>query len=201
MTEAADTASNIPAILLLWFWWTILSALDLAMRTPPAEGNDQQDRPSPPVDVATSGDDRRFADILRLDPGFSVSAFLEGALRAYEAIVTAYAAADFKTLAPLVSPEVLAAFTKACAERAERGEQLEYTFVCIDAVEVETVEVTAEAMKVTLLFRAQVIDTTRSAAGADPDGASHILEVADRWTFQRAVPVSGRAWTVVATGE
>ena len=200
MNEAADAASTLPAILLLWLWWTFLSALDIF-----TSAREAQDKPgqavSPPAEEVPQNRDDRFIGICRLDPSFRVDAFLDGARKAYEIVVLAYAAADLDTLRPLLSHEVLTAFAGACADRAERGESLELTFIGIENVEVETVEVTAGAMEVTLRFRAQALCAERSADGTVIGGSpSHVAELEESWTFARAVPVTGSAWTVVATG-
>lgn len=199
MSEAADAASNnISAILLFWLWWALLSALETAMRMRGHGGSMRSGEAASDADA--EGD--RFAGIVRLDPGFGVGAFIDGARRAYETVVQAYAAGDIETLEPLLSPEVLEAFSAACAGRAERGETLELTFVGIDRVDVRTVEVTDDAMEVTLGFGAQMIRALRAADGAIIDGdASAVVEVAESWTFARPVPVAGNAWTIVATGE
>ena len=198
MNEAADAATNISAILLFWLWWALLSVLETAMRMRNHDGTAQ-----PGGQASDAGaDSERFAAVLRLDPGFSAGAFIDGARRAYEIVVQAYAAGDIATLKPLLSPEVLEAFSAACAGRAERGETLELTFVGIERVDVLNVVVTGDAMEVTFAFGAQMVRTLRAADGTIVDGdPSAVVEVAESWTFARAVPVRGRAWTVVATGE
>lgn len=198
MNEAADAASNLPAILLLWLWWALLSAFDIATR-----GRDGAEE-GPPARAAHDADpgaiDERFAAILRLDPAFSLDAFLTGARRAYETILQAYAAADIETLRPLLSPDVLAAFEEACADRQRRGESVEFTLIGIDAVEVVSVEAGAEAMEVTLCFRSQSIWTERDAGGVviggDPESVATTVQT---WTFARPVPVRSPSWVLVAT--
>ena len=197
MNETGDIVSNLPAIMLLSFWWAFLTTLDLIFRP---GGFGQAENAGTPADAAKPSADPRLRELLALDPGFDAESFLRGARRAYEQIVLAYAAQDAGILRPLVSEEVLEAFLGAGAARRERGETMELTFVGIDSAAIETVEVAAEAARISVLFHAEVVAATRSSTGETVEGdPSAVTLVADLWTFARP-PADGDApWTLVAT--
>ncbi|QDZ00226.1 Tim44 domain-containing protein [Nitratireductor mangrovi] len=202
MNEAADTAINLPAILLLWFWWAFLTFVDTVTRKTDAEDAKQSALAESNVNLAHSLDDERFGEIGRLDPSFDPNAFLDGARRAYEIIVEAFAAADIETLKPLLSREVMVAFESACAERAERGESVELTLIGIDTVDVVRANVNSESMEVTLRFHTQMVWVERNAEGTIVGGdPAEVADMVDTWTFARPVPVSSNTWAVVATGQ
>lgn len=197
MNEAADAAGNLSAILLFWVWWAVLSLLDIASRAPGFSPDRESGATLPAADI----DDERFAGIARLDPSFRLAAFLEGAERAYEAIVSAYAAGDMETLRPLVSASVLAAFEEACAGRARRGESLAFTLIGIRQVDILEVGLPPGAMEVTLRILADAVFILSTADGAVAEGdGKGVWAMTETWTFSRPVPVMGSAWILVATG-
>lgn len=200
MSEAADAANNIPAIILFSLWWAFLSALDVLLM-PHESGKPSQLGTKPGGDgVSTIGEDSPIAELRRLDPAFDVEIFLRGARRAYEAVLQAYARGDVAALQPLLSAEVLAAFANTYTARRESHETLELAFIGIEAAEVTHIEITAEAMEITVLFHAQIVSAERSAAGdvisGDPKA---VITTDDLWTFSRPAPFRSDAWVVVAT--
>lgn len=201
MGEVADATNNLTAIVLFWVWWVLLSFLDIATRGHEADAGNQTGQLVAGEQAAPPVQDARFAGIMRLDPGFDVNAFLDGARRAYEIIVEAYAMADAATLKPLLSPDVRAAFEEAFAARLRDGRFVEFTLIGIDRVDIVNVAVSAEAMEVTLSFHAQLVWAERDTEGAAVSGdPSEVVETVETWTFARPLPVTGPGWTVVATG-
>jgi predicted lipid-binding transport protein (Tim44 family) len=199
MSETADVATNLPAIILLSFWWALLSVLDLLSpsrqpgRANHSNADHLEDKPSPSVEP-------RFPELRVIDPAFSAVAFLEEAQRTYEAVLEHYALGNTESLRPLLSVDVLRVFAQACADRARRGDALELTLVEFESVEITSVEVGPEAIEIAVLFRTQLVSSERSSAGdvirGDP---AAIAPMADLWTFSRAVPIESAAWFVIAT--
>jgi len=199
MSETVDVVSELPVIILFAFWWALLSMLEFLSAQGPAAGGPKA---APKTGVAPTGDGDAFPELREADPRFSNADFLQGACRAYEEILRAYALCDVKALRPLLSAEVLRAFAEAFAARAAREETLELTFVGIEAAEIVGVAVRPEAIEIAVLFRAQVIQAERSAAGAVIAGdPAAVATVADMWTFSHRRPAGRGAWVVVATDE
>lgn len=200
MSEAADAANNIPALILFSLWWAFLSALDLLFM-PHESGKPGQTAPKPDGDsVSTIGEDSPAVELRRLDPTFDTETFLSGARRAYEAVLQAYGRDDLSALRPLLSAEVLQTFADACAARCESHQTLELAFVGIEEAKVANIEITAEAMEITVLFHAQIVSAERSSAGdvisGDPKA---VVTTNDLWTFSRSAPFKSDAWIIVAT--
>lgn len=200
MNEAADVANNLPAIILLSLWWAFLSALDVLSRPREPQRAEQPGRNPPDTELHPVDDSPNFAKLREIDPEFDAKAFLEGACRAYEVVLQAYASGNFRTLQPLLSGDVMQAFADAWTARTERRETLELTFIGIESAEIVSVATTAKTMEIAVLFRAQTVGAERSATGdvirGDP---SSVTITADLWTFSRSVPIDGNAWVVVAT--
>lgn len=200
MNEAADVANSIPAIILLSLWWAFLSTLELLYR-PRETGTTEQSTAKPSNDNRSIADNPSLADLRALDPNFDADAFVEGAKRAYEMVLHAYALCDIETLRPLLSIEVLQAFTDACDRRNEEQETLEMTFIGFESAQIVSAETSSEAMEITVLVRAQIVSATRSASGGIVSGDPNAVTVtADLWTFSRSGATEG-AWVVIATDE
>jgi len=198
MSEAADIANNIPAVVLLSLWWAFLSVLDLLFTPAESEQTDQASAKPPDGSVT----DPRETELRKLDPTFDMETFLGGAKRAYEAVLGAYAIGDLKTLRSLLSSDVLKTFADACALRQERQETLELTFIGLETTSITDIETTTDAIEITVLFRALIVSAERSAAGDVIGGNPATVALsADLWTFSRPVPPVGDAWIVVATDD
>ncbi len=138
------------------------------------------------------------------DRNFDPDPFVQGAKRAYEMIVSAFASGDRKALKDLLSREVFDGFTAAIAERESRGELVDQQFVGIKKADIVGGEVQNGAASVTVRFISELITATRDKTGAVVSGDSQkITEVTDIWTFSRDIS-SKRAldnpnWKLVET--
>ena len=134
------------------------------------------------------------------EPGFDPRAFVEGAKRAYETVVVAFAKGDRKTLRSLLSREVAEGFERAIADREKRGETAETTFVSIDRADIVAVEVRNRVAQITVRFLSNLINATRDASGKVIDGSAEaVVEVPDVWTFARTLGSRDPNWQLVAT--
>ncbi len=143
---------------------------------------------------------RGLEQIVQVEPAFEPRAFLEGAKSAYEAIVTAFATGDRKTLRALLSKEVCEGFERVISEREKRRETAETTFISIDKAEIVAVEVKNKVAQVTVRFLSNLITATRDAEGKVIDGNAETgVEVPDVWTFARTLGSRDPNWQLVAT--
>ncbi len=143
-------------------------------------------------------------EILKYDPVFEPDAFVKGARQAYEMIVTAFAEGNRKVLRDLLSREVNDGFAAAIADREQRGEIIDQSFVGISKADIVEAGVKNGTAIVTVRFVSQLISATRDRAGTVIAGdPQKIKEVTDVWTFNRDVS-SERAlrnlnWRLIAT--
>jgi len=142
----------------------------------------------------------------KVDTAFEPQSFLDGAKRAYEMIVTAFAEGNRKTLKDLLSREVFDGFTAELSAREKRGEVIDQSFVGINKADITEAEVKGGVGMVTVKFVSQLISATRDKSGAVIGGdPQKIKEVTDVWTFSRDIG-SARArsnlnWKLIATQE
>lgn len=146
-------------------------------------------QPQRPLPVPASAPDAPgLFDIQLADKAFDAGKFLDGARAAYGLIVGAFEKGDREGLKPLVSPEVLEGFSAAIAERGNAPAR--FHFSAVRDARITSASVQDGQMEITVAFNAAF----ETAEGV---GAPH--EVADRWTFQRAVGATDPNWTLVAT--
>lgn len=158
---------------------------------------------TPRTDLAPATDDaigRGLLDIKLADRGFDTDHFVDGARKAYEMIVTAFASGDRATLKPLLSNDVYAAFDHVIADRETKHEKVEFTFIGYRDVKITAAELKNNLAEVTVSFAAQFISATTDSEGKLVDGdAKAVRDVTDVWTFERNVRASDPNWRLVAT--
>lgn len=148
------------------------------------------------ADPAAAG----LLDIKLADRNFDAAHFLDGAKRAYETIVTAFARGDRDTLRPLLSEEVLSAFDHVIGEREKRKEKIEFTFIGFRDARIAGGTLKNNVADVTVSFAAQYSSVTIDSTGAVIDGNSNaVREVSDVWSFERNVRSSDPNWKLVTT--
>lgn len=93
-------------------------------------------------------------------------AFLLGAQRAYEVIVTAFATGNLSSLDGLIADCVLEGFSSAVTKRRERGERAKLEIVAIKAVEIERIDSDDQQVEVTVRFITEQVTALFDAEGS-----------------------------------
>lgn len=138
--------------------------------------------------------------LMRAEPSFDPSHFLDGAKVAYEMIVTSFAEGDEALLKQLLGAEVFEGFETAIREREARNEKVESNLVGIDKADIIEAEVRNRTAYVTVKFVSKLVSVTRDADGEVVEGdAKKVREVTDIWTFAREVNSRNPNWKLVAT--
>jgi predicted lipid-binding transport protein (Tim44 family) len=139
--------------------------------------------------------------IMAADKHFDVRHFITGAKAAYEAVVTAYADGDRRTLINLLTPDVYKGFDAAIRARRDRGETTATRrFLSIDATHITSAELRGKTAYVALRFVSQLVSATRDRDGMVIEGdAVNVTHVSDVWIFARKVRSRDLNWTIVAT--
>ena len=203
MGETGDLSGHILTIAMFVFYWALLDSWlrsTLGSGGGKANGKDvsaprQTDIAEPSAAEALSS--RTFREI---DPDFDAGTFLDGAVKAYETVLRAYAEGNSAILRRHVGPDVLEAFECAIAERRQRRETLELTFVGMNTATIVSAAGKASTEEVAVRFLADVVSVTRldndTLAAGDPQ---KIVQMADLWTFARKARSRDPNWRLVAT--
>lgn len=136
------------------------------------------------------------------EPGFDAAQFLEGAKGAYRMVLEAFWRGDEAALAPLVQPDVRAAFAEAIADRTSAGETLENRLVSIERAVISDAQVEGRQARVTVRFDADIAAVTRNAEGQVIAGSlTDAVETHEVWTFTRTLKSADPNWTLADTDE
>jgi predicted lipid-binding transport protein (Tim44 family) len=138
--------------------------------------------------------------IAATDAAFSGPAFIEGARKAYEIIVAAFAKGDRDTLRRLLSADVFDGFAAEISSREARGESVESALVSIDSAVVDDARALPQSNSVTVRFTSKLITARRNRQGEVIEGdPSQAAKIVDLWTFARNPRARDPNWKLVAT--
>ncbi|MDB5641808.1 MAG: calcium-binding protein [Hyphomicrobiales bacterium] len=134
------------------------------------------------------------------DSTFDPKTFIEGANAAYEMIIMSFAAGNRAALQELLSKDVFESFASAIADRQQRGETVDTTFVSIDRTTIEDAQLRTPMAQVSLRFQSKLITATRDRSGKIIEGNSDkVVDMVDVWTFARDTSSRDPNWLLVAT--
>jgi len=139
-------------------------------------------------------------EIAAADPSFSGAGFVQGARKAYEAVVGAFAKGDRNTLRNLLSKDVFENFAADIAEREQRGETVETAVVSIDSATIDDARATPNSTHITVRFKSKMMTARQNRAGEIIEGSlDRSVENVDLWTFARDPRSRDPNWKLVAT--
>ena len=200
MNESSELVANLPAIILLSFWWAVVSAFDRHLSREKSEQARQQVPASGVPPDRQNQPDPRLEALCAVDPGFDLDTFLAGAARAYEEILNLYANADLEALRPLISAEVQEAFSDVRKAQDERGEAVVFAYVGLASAVIEFVAVNGNQAEIGVRFRAEIVSAVLSATGVVVSGEPTAVTGTDEvWTFGRQLESGEVNWILVAT--
>lgn len=154
-----------------------------------------------PAGGAEQGVRGGVAAIRRVDPGFDLDHFLQGARAAFSMIVEAYAKGDKRALRPLLADEVYAQFAGAIDAREQAGQVLTTELVATREAEAVEAALVGTRARIKVRFTSEQINVTRDAAGEVVEGDPKQIEtVIDLWTFERDTRSRDPNWQLVETG-
>lgn len=141
-------------------------------------------------------------DIAQADSSFDPDRFLDGARKAYEMIVLAFAKGDRDTLKTLLAPNVYDRYEAAIARREAQGETVHTEVDRIRSAEIVGASHSAGKASVKVHFDAEIATETRDAGGQLVAGDfSRLSTVHEDWVFERRTDTADPNWvlTRVAT--
>ena len=143
---------------------------------------------------------RGLAYLREVMPDFDEGGFLDGAGRAYEMILTAFAEDDLSAVVAFLGPEVESGFDAAIAARRDNGQQLVTRILRLDRPALDDARIEAGVVQLDVRFRAEIISFTQAAdSPIDEDNLPAPATAHDIWVFERALDSSDPNWQLIAT--
>ena len=143
---------------------------------------------------------RGLAYLREVEPDFNEAQFLDGAGRAYEMILTAFAADDLSPVAAFLGAEVKQGFEAAIEARRSGAQKLDTRILRLDRPALEDARIEADMVYLDVRFRAEIISFTHAAdVTPDEDNLPAPATAHDVWVFARPLNSSSPNWQLVAT--
>ena len=172
------------------------SAPDLRLvETEPIETETAKTEPVEDL-VQDPNEGRGLAFFQAADPEFDADRFVDGATRAYEMILTAFAAERLDDVRDFLGADVYAGFAGAISARQAEGQQLETQITRLERPVLEDARIENGIVQLDVRYRAELISYLHT--GATRDDAEPVASV-DLWTFERPLKSANPNWQLVAT--
>ena len=132
-------------------------------------------------------------DLEKVDPTFAPQDFLTGARRAFEMVVSAFAAGDRDTLKFLLAGTLYTSFEAEIQSREEQNQTLETGIELVRSLTFQKIHRHEGIAFVTVRILSEQITVTRDSEGRIVDGdPNELVERTDDWTFSRRVDADRR---------
>ena len=131
--------------------------------------------------------EQKLENVYKKIPSFEHKAFLEGAKKAFEIIITSFNKGDKATLKNLVSNDVYKAFENAINEGSNNPNSQFYSLV-IDGINDAKVENGKITIGVNFISE-QILS----------DNEEDLVKNKDTWVFEKSENSNGPAWTLIST--
>ncbi|MFC4218418.1 Tim44/TimA family putative adaptor protein [Pseudophaeobacter arcticus] len=182
----------------------------------PAVAPTQKRSSGPDLEVIEGGPDRDITDYVeegsqaakalaamkRVEPGFHVGEFVQGARSAYEMILMGFERGELDDLQGFLAEDVFDSFVEAVAQREDQGLTIEAEFIgvretnVVDAIFDET----SGVAELTMRFVGELTSVVRNREGEIVEGdAKAVKRQKDTWVFARSMGVDDPNWQLVAT--
>lgn len=145
----------------------------------------------------SKGFEEVVSEIRKIDSSFSLEKFLDGAKKAFEMVLVAFAENDRQTLESLLDDNVYKQFISEVDKRVKNNVVLNLSLVALPRVEIRNIQLKSNTVLIDVFYYSQQITILKDSAGAVIEGdVSHIDNIEDIWTFSKELN-SGNNWLLV----
>lgn len=150
--------------------------------------------------VANATTHHRLLPLAAVDPSFHPHGFLQGARRAYEIVVIAFAKGDLPTLQSLLTPDLYETFAAQIMSRQDAGQQQELLLQSMRQAIISDASLDGTQAYVSVDFTTEQNITLRDRDGAiidGHDGSKQVLQ--ERWVFTNDLKDDETLWRLAET--
>ncbi|MCT4634741.1 MAG: Tim44/TimA family putative adaptor protein [Rickettsiales bacterium] len=151
-----------------------------------------------PIETSLSaGFEDVVAEIKKIEKKFSLEKFLNGAQKAFEMILTAFAENDRQTLEKLLDKNTYKQFISEIDRRIKNEITLNLTLVALPKVEIKNIKLRNKTLSIEVFYHSQQINLLKNKKEEIIEGdVSQIDNVEDTWTFSKELN-SNEDWKLV----
>jgi predicted lipid-binding transport protein (Tim44 family) len=150
--------------------------------------------------VANATTHNRLLPLAAMDPAFQPQNFLQGARRAYELVIMAFARGELDTLRGLLNTDLYDTFKDDIEQRQAAGQQRDLVLHTIKSALISDASLNGTMALVSVDFVTEQSITLRDRNGHiidDLDGSKHTLH--ERWTFSNDLKDDETLWRLIET--
>jgi predicted lipid-binding transport protein (Tim44 family) len=143
---------------------------------------------------------KTLADVKKLDPQFSATAFMDGAKMAYEMVFDAFAKGDKATLEMLLEKNLYQTFLAEIDARVGQDLVTETTLLRAKAKDITSATLTGNIVRLSVKFESEQVSIVKNKQGEVVEGdasESHLMD--DEWLFERDVTSKNPNWKIIET--
>jgi predicted lipid-binding transport protein (Tim44 family) len=147
-------------------------------------------------------DAQALASMKRIEPGFSVTEFVQGARGAYEMILMGFERGELDQIQPFLAEEVFDAFVDVVAAREDEGLTIEAEFGGVRETLIHAVNFDRDTnlAEISMRFVCELTSVVRDKGGDIIEGEiDKSKKQKDTWTFARTMGANDPNWLLVAT--
>lgn len=151
-----------------------------------------------PAEISLSaGFEDVVAKVRKIEEKFSLEKFLNGAQKAFEMTLTAFAENDRQILERLLDKNTYKQFISEIDKRIKNGVTLNLTLVALPKVEIKDIKLKNKTLSIEVFYHSQQINLLKDSKGEIIEGdVSQIDNVEDTWTFSKELN-SNEDWKLV----
>ncbi|MGR3563317.1 MAG: Tim44/TimA family putative adaptor protein [Heliomarina sp.] len=145
---------------------------------------------------------KELAAMKRVEPGFSLTDFIQGARGAYEMIVMGFERGNLDEIQPYLAEDVFETFVSVVSDREDKGLKITAEFIGIRETRVQEVNFdrATNRAEITMRFVGELTSVVRDEGGDIIEGSETTAKrQKDSWTFARTMGEDDPNWLLVAT--
>ena len=161
----------------------------------------ERNAPKQPTDITPKEDLSPLDLELQKIPSFDKEAFISGAKRAFEIILTAFAKQDIETLESLVAPELIKKFKKIISQRQQDNITAETDLIGFNETEITDVKLNKnDTAKISVKFVTEQVNLLKDKDDNVIEGDENFVQtITDIWTFERCITSTNPNWLLTST--
>ncbi len=128
--------------------------------------------------------------------------FMDGAVKAFEMVIEAFAAGDISKVQPLLSPQIYQQFESAINQRKAENQILNTKILAIDESKITGARMINDIALITIKFTSRQINYLTDNNSVIIDGSKEDFnKIIDVWTFKKDCQSSNPNWFISATSD
>lgn len=177
-----------------------IKIFDLLMKEAEKKAIETQDAPAI-KEIITEENLSETDKVLSKIPAFNKVKFIDGAKKAFEVIINAFAQGDTQTLEMLINKNLYKKFQEIIEKRHAEGIISETDFIGFDKAEIINAKISKnDIAKISVEFVSEQVNLLKNSKDEVIEGDENFIQkISDIWTFEKSLTSTNPNWMLVST--